>query len=157
MRNLSPFSCNSSLKHLQYTSGRPSPLATTWMLTPSKGPVMNPYAALCDDFGLFAYLNTKLDLPTSSETVVHFFETIQKSFPQMTEFARRENGEFVLEEDRNEGSLRSVTLEPRRLASAHMNPDSLEDADRQHGRVLDIAPFHLDLSRLNCDSLDVVF
>jgi hypothetical protein len=118
---------------------------------------MNPYAALCDDFGLFAYLNTKLDLPTGSETVVHFFETIQKSFPQMTEFARRENGEFVLEEDRNEGSLRSVTLESRRLASAHMNPDSLEDADRQHERVLEIAPFHLDLSRINCDSLDVVF
>ncbi len=55
------------------------------------------------------------------------------------------------------GSLRSVTLEPRRLASAHMNPDTLEDADRQHERVLDIAPYHLDLSSLNCEALDVVF
>lgn len=118
---------------------------------------MNPFAALCDDFGVFAYLNTKLDLPTASETVLHFFEAIQKSFPEMTGFERREDGEFVLEEEQEEGSLRSVTLEPRRLASAHMNPPSLEDSDRQHERVLDLAPYHLDLSSLNCDSLDVVF
>ena len=118
---------------------------------------MNPYAALCDDFGIFAYLNTKLELPTGTETVLHFFEAIQKSFPNMTEFERRETGEYALEEDREEGSMRSVTLEPRRLASAHMNPDSLEDADRQHERVLEIAPYHLDLSSLNCESLDVVF
>ncbi len=118
---------------------------------------MNPYAALCDDFGIFTYLNTKLELPSNSETVLHFFESIQKTFPAMTEFERRESGEFVLEEDREEGSMRSVTLEPRRLASAHMNPDSLEDADRQHERVLEIAPYHLDLSSLNCESLDVVF
>jgi hypothetical protein len=38
-----------------------------------------------------------------------------------------------------------------------MNPASLEDADRQHERVLDLAPYHLDLSALNCESLDVVF
>jgi hypothetical protein len=118
---------------------------------------MNPFAAICDDFGVFAYLNTKLDLPTASETVLHFFEAIQKSFPEMTGFERREGGEFVLEEEQEEGSLRSVTLESRRLASAHMNPPSLEDADRQHERVLDLAPYHLDLSSLNCDSLDVVF
>ncbi len=118
---------------------------------------MNPFASLCDDFGVFAYLNTKLDLPTASETVLHFFEAIQKSFPEMTAFERREGGEFVLEEEQEEGSLRSVTLEARRLASAHMNPQALEEADRQHERVLDLAPYHLDLSSLNCESLDVVF
>lgn len=118
---------------------------------------MNPFAAVCDDFGVFAYLNTKLELPTSSETVLHFFEAIQKSFPEMTAFERRESGEFVLEEEQEDGSLRSVTLEPKRLASAHMNPPSLEEADRQHERILDLAPYHLDLSGLNCDSLDVVF
>lgn len=63
---------------------------------------MNPFAALCDDFGVFAYLNTKLDLPTASETVLHFFEAIQKSFPEMTGFERREDGEFVLEEEQEE-------------------------------------------------------
>jgi len=118
---------------------------------------MNPFSSYCDDFGIFADVNTKLDLPSSSETVLHFFDAIQKTFPQMTSFERREADQFVLEEDQDEGSLRSVTLEPRRLASVHMNPATLEDADRQHMRVLEIAPYHLDLTALNCDSLDVVF
>jgi hypothetical protein len=117
---------------------------------------MNPYAALCDDFGIFGYLNSKLDLPAGPDTVVHFFEALQKSMPELTQFDRRESGEFVLEEERDEGSFRSVTLEGRRLASAHMNPAELADADRQHERVLEIAPYHLDISPLKCDSLDVV-
>ena len=30
---------------------------------------MNPYSSLCDDFGVYVYLNTKLDLPSGRETV----------------------------------------------------------------------------------------
>ena len=43
---------------------------------------MNPYPTLCDDFGLAMYLNTRMELPTRRETVLHFFETLQKAFPQ---------------------------------------------------------------------------
>lgn len=118
---------------------------------------MNPYCGLCDDFGGFCYLNAKLDLPSSSETVLHFFDAIQKHFPTMTGFERRESGDFVIEEEGEEGSLRSVILEQRRLTSAHMNPDDLGDADKQHETVLSMAPFHLDFSFRNCNSLDVVF
>src|SRR5262249_15097595 len=67
-------------------------------------PKMNPYSSLCDDFGVYVYLNTKMELPSGRETVLHFFDSLQKSFPQMTDFDRRENGEFVLEEDREKGS-----------------------------------------------------
>jgi len=41
--------------------------------------------------------------------------------------------------------------------SAFSNPATLDDADRQHERVLDLAPYHLDLTALNCESLEVVF
>ena len=34
---------------------------------------MNPYTALCDDFGVYVYLNTKMELPSNRETVLHFF------------------------------------------------------------------------------------
>jgi hypothetical protein len=118
---------------------------------------MNPYTSICDDFGLYVYLNTKVDLPSASETVIHFFDTVQKAFPEMTEFERRESGEFVLEEERDQDSVRSVALDTRRLVSAYSNPTTLEDADQQHERVLDLAPYHLDLSPLNCDALEVVF
>jgi hypothetical protein len=118
---------------------------------------MNPYPTLCDDFGVFVYLNTRLDLPATPETVLHFFEGIQKVYPSMTELDRREGGEFILEEDREQGSCRSVGLEPRRMMSAYLNPPTLEDADQQHERLLDFAPYQLDVSTLNCESLDVVF
>ena len=57
---------------------------------------MNPYSSLCDDFGVYVYLNTKMELPSNRETVLHFFESLRKQFPEMTDFDKRETGEFVL-------------------------------------------------------------
>jgi hypothetical protein len=119
--------------------------------------VNNPYNSVCDDFGLFVYINSKLELPTTREAVMHFFHAIQKSFPQMTDFDRHENGEYVLEEDRDAGANRSIILEGRRLSSGHLNPESLEDADQLHERVLEMAPFHFDLDNMNCETLDLLY
>ena len=118
---------------------------------------MNPYNSLCDDFGVYTYLNTEMQLPTGRETVLHFFETLQKTFSGMTHFYTRETGEFVLEEDKEAGSYRWATLEPRRLCSGFVNPPTLEAADQQHERVLEIAPYHLNLNLLDCEALDVLF
>lgn len=118
---------------------------------------MNPYLSLCDDFGLFVHLNTKTELTKNRESILHFFESLRKAFPEMTDFESRENGEHVLEEDRDQGSHRWVALEPRRFVSGMMNPEELETADAFQERVLETAPFHLDLSPLDCDALDVVF
>jgi len=119
--------------------------------------MMNPYTTLCDDFGVYVYLNTKMELPTARETVLHFFDAVQKAFPQMTDFDRRENGEFVLEEDREKGSYRWVTLESQRICTGYVNPPALEDADQQHERILEMAPYHLDFSPLDCEAMDVLF
>ena len=118
---------------------------------------MNPYSSLCDDFGVYTYLNTEMPLPTGRETVLHFLESIQKTFPRMNNFYTRENGDFVLEEDKESGSYRWVTLESRRLCSGYVNPPNLEDADRQHELVYERAPFHLDINPLDCEALDVLF
>lgn len=119
--------------------------------------MMNPYGSLCDDFGVYVYLNTKMELPTTRETVLHFFESLRKTFPQMTDFECRESGEYVLEEDREQGSYRWITLEARRLCSGYVNPPELEAADTQHQRILDVAPHHLGLDPLDCESMDVLF
>src|SRR5258708_14461198 len=100
-----------------------------------EGPEMNPYSSLCDDFGVYVYLNTKMELPSGRETVLHFFDTLQKSFPRMTDFERREGGEFVLEEDREQGSYRWVTLESRRLCPGFVNPPALAAADQPPRRI----------------------
>lgn len=117
---------------------------------------MNNYVSACDDFGLYTYLNTRMDLPSNTETVLHFFEAIQKTYPTLNDFDRRD-GEFILEEDREQGSYRLVGMDNRRIWSGYMNPPALEDADEQHERTLELAPYHLDLSPLNCDALDVMF
>src|SRR3954452_13490024 len=118
---------------------------------------MHAYHSLCDDFGVYAYLNTKMEVPQNRETVLHFFDSLQKSFPKMTDFERRESGEYVLEEDREQGSYRWVSLEARRLSAGFVNPPALEDADAQHERVLDLAPYHLDFSPLDIEALDTLF
>jgi hypothetical protein len=118
---------------------------------------MNSYSSLCDDFGVYVYVNTRMELPNKRETVLHFFDSLQKTFPEMTDFDCRETGEFVLEEDREQGSYRWVGLESRRICSGFVNPPTIEDADKQHERVLEVAPYHLDLSPLDCEALDVLF
>src|SRR6516165_2383625 len=118
---------------------------------------MNPYSSLCDDFGVYVYLNTKMDLPSGRETVLHFFDRLRKTYPQMTDFDCRESGEFVLEEDREQGSYRWVTLESKRLCVGYVNPPELEAADILHEHLLEVAPFHLDFNPLDCEALDVLF
>ena len=118
---------------------------------------MTPYSSLCDDFGIYAYVNTKMELPSGRETVLHFFNSLQKTFPTMTDFDCRGGNEYVLEEDREQGSYRWIGLEPKRFASGFVNPPSVEIADTQHERVLEIAPYHLDFGSLDCESLDVLF
>jgi hypothetical protein len=118
---------------------------------------MSPYGSLCDDFGVFLYLNTEMPLANQRETVLHFFESLQKSFPGMRHFHARETGEFVLEEDRERGPYRWVGLEPKRISAGFVNPPDLEDADQLHERVLDLAPAHLSIVGLDCEALDVLF
>jgi hypothetical protein len=121
-------------------------------------PIMSKsYSSLCDDFYLDMYINTELDLPKQRDTVLAFFERIQKQFPSMGCFFRRENNEYCLEEDRNTGQYRWVTLETDRIGSGIANPSSFEDAYNQDRLVIELAPYMLSVSHLDIDSLDVTF
>ena len=62
---------------------------------------MNPYSGLCDDFGVAVYINTKTELPNKRETVLNYFDNLKKTFPEMTDFEAKPNGEFVLEEEKD--------------------------------------------------------
>src|SRR5579883_130907 len=118
---------------------------------------MNSYSSLCDDFGVSAYLMGKVEMPTGRETVLHFFEALQKASPRMTEFEKRDNGEYTLEEDRDAGTYRWASLDARRLCTGFVNPPAVEDADEHNQRVLEMATYHLDLHGLQTDALDVLY
>jgi len=118
---------------------------------------MNPYNRDADDYYVNVNLNTEMELPNSRDTVLHFFEQMRKGFPELRNFQSRDNAELVLESDKEEDAYRSIAIEPRRLASGCTNPDSLNDAYRQHELVLDLAPPLLSISLLDCEALDVMF
>lgn len=117
----------------------------------------NGFSGICDDFYVNLRLGTHLGLPTQRETLLHFFEQIQKSFPDMTRFRRGENGELTLEEDREKESYRWLSVDPARLSCGQVNPDTIDDALKLHRTVLDYAPHTLSLSSVDIDHLDVLF
>lgn len=118
---------------------------------------MNCYSSLCDDFYVNMNLSTEMELPTNRETILHFFERIQKKYPTMRNFYCREKGDFVLEEDKDQGQYRWSTIEVRRVCSGQVNPQSIDEALEQHKLVLELAPYLLSVSPLDCEALDLLF
>jgi hypothetical protein len=124
---------------------------------PSESPEMNRYSSLCDDFYVNMNLGTEMELPANRETVLHFFERVQKTYPTMRNFYSRERGDFILEEDKDQGGYRWCTIEPRRVCSGQVNPETIDEAMQQHKLILDLAPYMLSVSPLDCEALDLLF
>lgn len=118
---------------------------------------MTRFDSTADDFYVNLNLNTEMELPTGRDTVLHFFEQMKKAFPDLRNFYSRDSGDLVLEGDKELGHYRWLALEPRRLCSGQVNPETLEDAYRQHEMVLDLAPHLLTISLLDCEALDVMY
>jgi hypothetical protein len=117
----------------------------------------NPFAAFCDDFYVNMRLGSQLNLPHQRETLLHFFERIQKEYPAMGRFRKSESGEYNLEEDRSSHTYRWASVEPKRLASGHVNPASVEESLKLHSLLLQLAPYHLGISPIEVDYLDLLF
>ena len=115
------------------------------------------YASLCDDFYVNMNLNTELELPTERDTILHFFDCIRRKFPKMNSFYQRDSGEFCLDEDRETGNYRWVTVERDRICSGSVNPDTVEEADEQHRFILELLPYTLSVNNLDIASQDVLF
>lgn len=118
---------------------------------------MNCYESLCDDFYINMNLSTELELSSNRETILNYFERVQKKYPTMRNFYSRDKQDFVLEEDKDKGQYRWCTIETRRICSGQVNPDSIDSAMEQHRLVLELAPYMLSVSPLDCEALDVLF
>jgi hypothetical protein len=118
---------------------------------------MTKYAALADDFYINMNLSTEMELPQQRDTVLHYFERIQKKYPSMRKFYCRDKRDFVLEEDKDRSQYRWTTVELRRLCSGQVNPATVEEALEQHRLVLEMAPYMLSVSPLDCEALDLLF
>jgi hypothetical protein len=117
----------------------------------------NPFGAFCEDFYVNMRLGSQLNLPHGRETLLHFFERIQRQFPSMTRFRKNENGEMNLEEDRSGESYRWVSVEAKRISAGHVNPATVEDSLKLHTMLLEHSPHLLGISPVEIDYLDVLF
>jgi hypothetical protein len=117
---------------------------------------MADYSNLADDFYFNMNLSTEMALPTARETILGFFERVQKTYPTMRNFYTRESGDFVLEEDKEPGHYRWISIESRRICSGYVNPPSIDAAIEQHKLVLELIPYMLSVSPLDCEALDCV-
>src|SRR5215470_13415796 len=117
---------------------------------------MTAYHTLADDFYVSMNLSTEMELTGSREAIPHYFEQMQKKYPEMRNFYARDKGDFVLEADKEGGSYRWCSVEARRVCSGFVNPDSFDSAVAQHRHVLELAPYGLSLSRLDCEALDLL-
>ncbi len=115
---------------------------------------MNAYSALADDCYSNMNLSTEMPLTTNRETILGFFERLQKSYPTMRNFYTRDNGDLVLEEDKDQGHQRWLSIEARRINSGFINPTDLDAALEQHRLVLQQVPYMLSVSPLDCEALD---
>jgi len=112
------------------------------------------YRNLADDFFMNMNLNTEMPLPSARETVLNFFERMQKTYPSLRNFYTRDNGDFVIEDDKDRDHHRWISIESRRICSGFVNPASLEEALEQHTQVLQLVPYMLSVSPLDCEALD---
>jgi hypothetical protein len=118
---------------------------------------MAAYASLADDFYVNVNLATEMELPSHRETILQYFERVQRHYPSMRKFYCRDKRDYVLEEDKDQGRYRWAAVEAKRLCSGQVNPPSVEAALEQHRLVLDLAPAYLSVSPLDCEALDVLF
>jgi len=117
---------------------------------------MSGYGAFSDDFYLNMNLSTEMELPQGRESVLHYFEQVRRRYPKMQNFYSREKSEYVLEEEKDAGAYRWVSVEAKRVNSGVVNPQSFDTAADQHRAILDLVPFELSISPLDCESLSVM-
>lgn len=115
------------------------------------------YGALCNDFYINQKLSLKMPLPSDRESLLHFFDRVRKGDPSMDQFRRFEN-ELSLESARSkEMQYKWVAMRETSIRSGHVNPTSMAQGYVLHKLLLEMAPYHLSISPLDVDHLELTF
>jgi hypothetical protein len=115
------------------------------------------FGSLCDGLFVDMNINTQLELPSARDTILTFFERLQKQVPELNNFCRRDSGEYLLEAERDGQRAKWVALEVDRIVAGCADPDEVTDAYKLHTEVLELIPYMLGVSPLDIDSMDVSF
>ncbi len=118
----------------------------------------NGFGAGCDDFYVSSRLHLKLDMSLQAEAVLHFFDRIRKEYPSLRKLRRREAGSMTIEDEADEqGSRRWLRLDRNSLRFGQFAPADTDDVRRFGELILEQAPYHLTLSDLVYDHLELIY
>lgn len=118
---------------------------------------MTSFGSFCDGLFVDMCVSTQLELPSGRETVLAFFERLQKQNPELKNFIRRNSGDYVLEQETEGQRSRWVALETDRIIAGCADPDTLQQSYHLHHQVLELIPYMLGVSPLDIDAMDVSF
>ncbi len=114
------------------------------------------YGALCTDFFVNHDLAVKMDLPADRETVLHLFDRVRRSQPEMDRFKRYDD-EFLLESGPNDRQHLWAAVRQNYFRSGFVNPETMEKVYQFHKEMLAFAPYHLTISPLDVDYQELMF
>lgn len=107
-------------------------------------------------------LNLKMDLPTRRETVLGLFDRLRRQRPNLARF-RRYHNELALESDapddhapERHAQQEWVAVRRTSVRSGSVCPREWDDAYALHTAVIEAAPYYLDISALDIDSVEVL-
>ena len=115
------------------------------------------YGTLCDDFYVNMRVNTELELPSDRDTILHFYDRLQKQYPSMNTFFQRDEGEFCLSGDTELGSYRRIVVGSDHVFSGFYNPENFDDVDDQNQFMLDQIPYALGINHLDINNLELLY
>jgi hypothetical protein len=116
------------------------------------------FGALCDEFAVSTRLYLKLDLNPSRETILHFFDRVRQACPRLTRLRAREGGSLILDDGGEEPhGRRFVRLDGNAIRFGLSGAPQLDALHQYAELILGQAPYHLSLSELDYDYMDVIF
>jgi hypothetical protein len=118
---------------------------------------MFDFSNAADEFFVNMNLQTSLALPTNRETLLQFYEAIQREFPSMTLLHQRESGESILEASREQDSYLWMELHNNRLTSGNFNPKDDASAYRLHHWLLEHSVYFLGIGGLDIELMELMF
>jgi hypothetical protein len=118
---------------------------------------MFDFSNAADDFFVNVNLQTNLALPKNRETLLQFYEAIQREFPSMTQLFQRDSGESVLEANREQGQYLWMELHNNRLTAGNFNPQAGSDIYKLHHWLLEHSVYFLGIGGLDVELMDVMF
>jgi hypothetical protein len=118
----------------------------------------NPYSSFCEDFYVNLRLGSQLNLPHQRETLLHFLRANPKRIPLHDPLPQNRRAANSISRKTAPAKTTAGSASNRAASSAATSiPPASSKPCKLHTLLLQLAPFHLGVSPVEIDYLDILF